>query len=112
MNLSLTGHHVDITPALRSYVDTKMERIKRHYSNITNAHFTLSVGKTEHKAEATLNVSGADLHADATERDNMYAAIDGLTDKLDRLITKHKERQVDHHMKEAQKADIYADVQA
>jgi len=107
MNIDLTGHQLDITPALRSYVDGKFERIERHIDNVINAHVTLDVEKLDHKAEATLNVAGKALHAEAVAH-NMYAAIDSLTDKLDRLVTKHRERTLDHHRKDAQKADLHA----
>jgi putative sigma-54 modulation protein len=96
MQINLTGHHVDLTSPLRDYVSNKMERLERHFDNVTDIHVILSVEKLRHKAEATLNVSGARMYADATEED-MYAAIDGLADKLDRQIKKHKEKITDHH---------------
>jgi len=96
MQLNLTGHHVDITDALRSYVSEKLERLERHFDHVTNAHVILSVEKTRQKAEATVNIAGNQLHANDTH-DDMYAAIDGLIDKLDRQIKKHKEKITDHH---------------
>ena len=102
MQLSVTGHHVDVTDALRDYVSTKLNRIEKHYDSVTDVHCILTVEKLRHKAEATANLRGARLHAEATE-DDMYAAIDGLADKLDRRILKHKEKQCDHHAREVQK---------
>ncbi|NNG11781.1 MAG: ribosome-associated translation inhibitor RaiA [Halobacteria archaeon] len=99
MQINLTGHHVDLTSPLRDYVNNKMERLERHFDNVTDIHVILSVEKLRHKAEATLNVSGGRLYADATEED-MYAAIDALTDKLDRQVKKHKEKVTDHHRNE------------
>ncbi len=99
MQLTLTGHHIDITPALRGYVEKKLERIVRHFDQVIDVHCVLTVEKLRHQAEATLGVSGATIHAVATEND-MYAAIDGLTDKLDRLVKKHKEKLTDHHAAE------------
>jgi putative sigma-54 modulation protein len=96
MQLNLSGHHIDITTALRDYVSTKMERLERHFDHVTNMHVILSVEKLRQKAEATLHVSGANLFANA-EHENMYAAIDALVDKLDRQIKKHKEKTKDHH---------------
>lgn len=96
MQTDLTGHHIDITPPLREYVNEKMDRIARHFDNVTHCHVVLSVEKTRHKAEATINLSGSDLHADAVQ-DDMYAAIDALVDKLDRQIKRHKEKLTDHH---------------
>lgn len=91
MQLSLTGHHVDITEALRNYVDEKIRRLERHFDHVTNVHVILSVEKLIKKAEATVHVSGADIFADAVHED-MYAAIDALGSKLDRQILKHKEK--------------------
>lgn len=99
MQLTLTGHHIDITPALRGYVEKKLDRILRHFDQVIDVHCVLSVEKLRHQAEATLAVSGGKLHADATDSD-MYAAIDALTDKLDRLVKKHKEKMTDHHAAE------------
>lgn len=96
MQLNLSGHHIDITTALRDYVSTKMERLERHFDNVTNMHVILSVEKLRQKAEATLHVSGANLFANA-EHENMYAAIDALADKLDRQIKKYKEKTKDHN---------------
>jgi putative sigma-54 modulation protein len=100
MQLTLTGHHVEVTPALRTYVEKKLDRIVRHFDNVIDVHCVLTVQKLQHKAEATLAVSGAKIHADAVEGD-MYAAIDLLADKLDRRIKKHKEKLSDHHAAEA-----------
>jgi len=92
MRLDLSGHHIDITPALRTYVETKMARLKRHFDDILHLHVILSVEqKLRQKAEATLHVTGTQLFADA-EHEDMYAAIDALMDKLDRQVLKHKEK--------------------
>jgi putative sigma-54 modulation protein len=96
MQLTLTGHHVDVTAALRGYVEKKMDRVLRHFEQVIDVHCVLTVEKLEHKAEATLGVSGAVIHADAKDGD-MYAAIDLLIDKLDRRLRKHKEKLNDHH---------------
>lgn len=93
MQLNITGHHVELTDALKNYVESKLQKLERHIDGITNVQVTLSVEKTRHKAEATLHVSGADMHGTA-EQDDMYAAIDLLSDKMDRQILKHKEKQV------------------
>ena len=99
MQLNLSGHHIDITPALRDYVSNKMGRLERHFDHVTNMHVILTVEKLRQKAEATLHASGANLFADAEHKD-MYAAIDALTDKLDTQIKKHKEKLKDHRQSE------------
>jgi putative sigma-54 modulation protein len=96
MNLNLTGHHVEITPALRDYVTMKLNRVAHHFDRITSTHVILSVDKLQQKAEVTLHVKGKDIYADAIDAD-MYAAIDLLAEKLDRQILKHKEKISTHH---------------
>ncbi|MFT4917987.1 MAG: putative sigma-54 modulation protein [Zhongshania aliphaticivorans] len=91
MQITVSGHHVDVTPSLRDYVNTKLGKLQRHFDNITNTDVTLSVEKLIQKAEATVHVAGADLFA-TCESEDMYAAIDSLTDKLDRQLIKHKEK--------------------
>lgn len=102
MQLSVSGHHVDITDSLRDYVETKIERLERHFDIVSDVHCILTVEKLRHKAEAKVNVNGGTIYADATEED-MYAAIDGLVDKLDRRVRKHKEKLVDHKARETAK---------
>jgi putative sigma-54 modulation protein len=101
MQLNLTGHHIDITDSLRNYVEEKIQRIERHFDKVTNTHVILTVENVRHKAEATINMTGNNIFAENTE-DNMYAAIDGLIDKLDRQVKKHKEKLTDHHQKDPQ----------
>jgi putative sigma-54 modulation protein len=95
MQINLTGHHVDITDSLRAYVDTKFEKLERHFYHISNVHVVLNVEKIKQKAEATLHLKGDVVHANA-EHNDMYAAIDGLIDKLDRQVIKHKEKSKRH----------------
>ena len=102
MQLSVTGHHVDVTPALRDYVAVKLQRLERHFDHVSDVHCILTVEKLIHKAEATIHLSGGTIHADSSEND-MYAAIDGLIDKLNRQVRKHKEKMTDHHAREARK---------
>ncbi|MDQ2916723.1 MAG: ribosome-associated translation inhibitor RaiA [Pseudomonadota bacterium] len=95
MNLHLTGHHLDITPAIREYVIAKLERVNRHFDHVIDVSVVLSVEKLRKKVEATLHVRGKDLHAESIDAD-MYAAIDALADKLDRQVLKYKEQVKDH----------------
>ncbi|MCG5534562.1 ribosome hibernation-promoting factor, HPF/YfiA family [Ectothiorhodospira mobilis] len=99
MQINLTGHHVDLTDALRNYVNEKFQRLERHFDNVIDVHVILTVEKLQQKAEANLLLSGNQIHADATDGD-MYAAIDALVDKLDRQVVKHKEKLKDHHRAE------------
>lgn len=96
MQIHLTGHHVEITPALRNYVLDKLGRVERYFDNVTSIHVVLAVEKLRHKAEATVHAAGGELHAEAVDED-MYAAIDALSDKIDRQVRKHKDKLNDHH---------------
>ncbi len=98
MQVSLSGHHVEITDSLRNYVNEKVGRLDRHFDQALDIHIVLTVEKLRHKAEATLHVSGSNLHADDV-REDMYAAIDGLIDKLDRQGKRHKEKLKSHRPK-------------
>jgi putative sigma-54 modulation protein len=89
MNLNVSGHHLEVTPAIRSYVRAKLERIERHFDHVIDAHVILTVDKLRQKAEVTLHVRGKDLHCESEEGD-LYAAIDLLADKLDRQVLRHK----------------------
>ena len=100
MRIEIHGQHIDVTPALREYVATRLERLARHFDQPFDVRVVLSVDKPRHRAEATLTPAGRSLHADADGAD-MYAAIDLLADKLDRLLLKHKEKLVDHHRGES-----------
>ncbi len=95
MNLTITGHHLEVTPAIRDYVTSKLERIKRHFDQVINVSVILSVEKLVQRAEATVHVRGKALFVEADDS-NLYAAIDALMDKLDRQVVKHKEKNQDH----------------
>ena len=91
MQLTISGHHLEITDAIREYVNNKFAKLERHYEQITSISVILTVEKLSQNAEATVHVSGAELFANS-QHDDLYAAIDSLTDKLDRQLIKHKEK--------------------
>lgn len=96
MQIAISGHQMDVTQPLKNYVTEKMDRIGRHFDNLTNTTVVLHVEKTRHLAEATINTKGATIHANA-EAEDMYAAIDTLMHRLDSQVRKHKEKSTDHH---------------
>jgi len=96
MQITVTGHQLDVTEPLRNYVAEKIGRLERHFDHVTTGTVVLHVEKNRHKAEATIFAKGAALHAEAEDGD-MYAAIDLLADKLDRQVLKHKEKLTDHY---------------
>jgi len=95
MNLTLTGNHLDITPAIRAYVVAKLHRVTRHFDHVIDVNVVLRVDKLRQMIEANVHVRGKDFHAESVDPD-MYAAIDALADKLDRQIVRHKEKVTDH----------------
>lgn len=95
MQINISGRHVEVTDSMKDYVTSKLERLTHHHDRITSTNVILSVDKLIQKAEATVHVSGKDVHADATHED-LYAAIDSLADKLDRQLIKHKEKMRSH----------------
>ena len=100
MRIETHGQQIEVTAALRDYVESKLERLKRHFEQPFDVRALLTLDNPDHRAEATVNIAGRTLHAEARAVD-MYAAIDLLADKLDRLLLKHKEKQVDHHRGES-----------
>src|SRR5262249_60195476 len=95
MNLNLSGHHLVITPAIRQYVVTKLDRVTRHFDHVIDVNVVLSVDKLRQQITANLHIRGKDIHAECVEPD-MYAAIDALADKLDRQGALYKEKQKRH----------------
>ncbi|SIO02320.1 putative sigma-54 modulation protein [Sulfurivirga caldicuralii] len=98
MQLEITGHHIDVTDALRDHIKSKLEKIKRHFDQVMRVHVILDSERAFKIAEATVHVAGHDFFA-KDEKDDMYAAIDGMVDKLDRQIVKHKEKIRGHNKK-------------
>ena len=100
MRIETHGQQIEVTAALRDYVETRLARLERHYDQPFDIRVLLTMDKPHHCAEATVTLRGQTMHADAKSAD-MYAAIDLLADKLDRLLMKHKSKQVDHHRGES-----------
>ena len=98
MQLKITGHHIEVTDALRDHITRKLEKIKRHFDQVLNIHVVLTSERAFKIAEATVHVAGHDFFA-KDEKDDMYAAIDSMVDKLDRQILKYKEKVRGHDKK-------------
>ena len=112
MNLTISGHHLEVTPALREYVLTKLDRVTRHFDQVVDITVLLSVEKLKEKerrqtAEVTLHVKGKDIFAECSSED-LYAAIDQLMDKLDRQVVRHKDKVQNHHHDSPKRADARA----
>lgn len=96
MQVNISGHHLEVTDALRDYIGEKFARLERHFDRIISVQVILQVEKLQQKIEATLHVAGREVVANA-EHEDMYAAIDAVIDKLDRQLIKHKEKQLERH---------------
>lgn len=101
MNLTISGHHLDVTPALRNYVTTKLDRITRHFDQVVDVKVLLTIDNLKEKdlrqrAECNIHVKGKDLFAESAHAD-LYAALDDLADKMDRQVLKHKDKTQEHH---------------
>jgi putative sigma-54 modulation protein len=107
MNLTISGHHLDVTPALRNYVTTKLDRITRHFDQVVDVKVLLTVDNLKEKdlrqrAECNIHVKGKDLFAESAHAD-LYAALDDLADKMDRQVLRHKDKTQDHHHQSAKR---------
>lgn len=101
MNLTISGHHLEVTPALRTYVTSKLDRISRHFDQVVDVKVLLTVDNHKEKemrqrAECNIHVKGRDLFAECAHED-LYAAVDELADKLDRQVLRYKDKTQDHH---------------
>lgn len=101
MNLTISGHHLEVTPALRSYVTSKLDRIKRHFDQVVDVKVLLTLENMKEKelrqkAECNIHIKGIELFAESAHAD-LYAAVDELVDKLDRQVVRHKDRLQSHH---------------
>jgi putative sigma-54 modulation protein len=108
MNLSITGRHLEVTPAIREYVINKMARVSRHFDNVIDTQVILSVERLNHTAEVTMHLRGKDIHCEAVD-ENLYAAIDLLADKIDRQIIKYKSKVQDHTIEPVKRQEIPAE---
>lgn len=98
MQINISGQNVELTDALKSFIEEKFQKLDRHLNSITQVHVVLHVGKVDQTAEATVNTKGQQLFASSAGED-LYAAIDTLIDKLDKQAIKHKEKTQDHNGK-------------
>lgn len=109
MKLTISGHHIDVTDALKSYVTGKLDKITSHFDDVVDTKVTLSVEKHKEKdgkhAECTLHIKGADLFAESSDAD-LYAAIDDMAAKLERQVMRHKEKIQDHARQAPKRAPV------
>ena len=103
MQIELTGHHLDITPAIRNFVNEKFKRLERHFDHVISIDVILRVENHHKQADGKVNAAGKSIFAQESSED-MYAAIDGLVDKLDRQVRRHKDRIRGHHASAAKRA--------
>ena len=112
MNLTISGHHLEVTPALREYVLTKLDRVTRHFDQVVDINVPLTVEKMKEKerrqkAEVNVRVKGRDIFVEQSHED-LYAAIDQLVDKLDRQVGRYKDKTQKHNHIAAKRLDAGA----
>jgi putative sigma-54 modulation protein len=107
MNLSISGRHLEVTPAIREYVMNKMARVARHFDNVIDTQVILSIERLQHTAEVTMRLRGKDIHCAAID-ENLYAAIDLLADKIDRQVIKYKTKVQNHAHEPVKRQEINA----
>ena len=100
MNLTISGHHLEVTPALRAYVTSKLDRVTRYFDQVVDVRVLLTVDNMKEKekrqrAECSMHLKGRDLFAESSHAD-LYAAVDELADKLDRQVIRYKAKVQDH----------------
>ncbi|MBT3462776.1 MAG: ribosome-associated translation inhibitor RaiA [Gammaproteobacteria bacterium] len=93
MQISVSGHHVQITEAIEHHIRKKLSRLEKHYQPIINSQVILSVDKNVQKAETRIHISGAEVFAEA-ESNNLYTSIDKMVKKLDRKMIEMKRKLV------------------
>lgn len=108
MSLTITGRHLEVTPAIREYVHTKTARILRHFDQVVDTQVVLSIEPLKHTAEITMRLRGKDLYCQASD-DNLYAAIDLLVDKVDRQVIKYKSKAQSYAHQPVKRMEIYAE---
>ena len=91
MKIIFKGKHIEVTDAMRNYIEKRLNKIERHFDHILEVIVTLSVEKNRQIVEATLQASRALIRAEE-ETDDMYTSIDKVADKLERQIQKYKEK--------------------
>ena len=105
MNLSISGRNLEVSPAIREYVMNKLARVLRHFDNVIDTQVILSIERLKHSAEITMRVRGKDIHCEASD-ENLYAAIDLLTDKIDRQVIKYKSKVQNHAHEPVKRQEI------
>ncbi|OQP35348.1 MULTISPECIES: ribosome hibernation promoting factor [Pantoea] len=91
MQLNITGQNVEVTEPLREFINNKFAKLEHYFDRINQVYIVLKVERVTQVADATLHVNGGELHA-TSEAEDMYAALDGLVDKLARQLNRHKDK--------------------
>ena len=113
MQITTTFRHIEQSEALKSYVEEKLERVKKYIDEPIVAQAYLTVEKIRHIAEITLTAKGVTIKASEATND-MYASIDAVVDKIERQLRRYKERLKGHkpsetRAREARKTIVQAE---
>lgn len=106
MNVTVTGRHMEMTDALKAYIQTGLEKVESHFDNAFEADVVLDVEKHRHIAEVNLHANGVRIHSKEASSD-MYASVDAALAKLEKQIRKYKDRINRHQPRTAREARDY-----
>ncbi|MDE0310417.1 MAG: ribosome-associated translation inhibitor RaiA [Acidiferrobacterales bacterium] len=95
MEITITGHHMNITDSVREYVNKRLKKVGNHFRHPTKVDVILHKEKSTFQSEATVHARKVYIHA-KSEAPDMFKAIDAMSSKLDRQVIKHKELRTDH----------------
>lgn len=108
LKFNIRGENIEVTPAIRDYVETKIEKVERYFNDGVNANANVNLkiyNDKQNKVEVTIPMKNVTLRAEE-RHDDMYAAIDLIVDKLERQIRKHKTK-VNRKFRERDGVGVY-----
>jgi len=105
MKVTVTGRHMELSDALRNYIENGLQKLEAHFDKLTDANVVLDVQKHRHMAEVTLNANGVRIHGREVSAD-MYASVDSVINKLDKQVRKYRER-INRHQPRASISQDY-----
>ena len=91
MQVTISGHHIELTQAIKDHTEEKCSKLHRHFNEVDRMNVILSVDKNQQKAEGKLHFLGQDFFADAYT-DDLYKSIDAMVDKLDKQLNKQRQK--------------------
>jgi putative sigma-54 modulation protein len=104
MNLTITGRHMEMTDALKAYIESHVKKLKAHFDKVIDIDVVLDVEKHRHIAELNLHANGVRIHSKEASAD-MYASVDAVMAKLEKQVRKYKDR-INRHQQRSERLDL------